>query len=166
MFPVVSTVRGRHENMMKPPLLACSIHQVSRRVETRMLFSVEGKNENFRENLERIIGADDSAFSGIDLTTLYRKKYGRYYDVQLVRKLTPTVGVGLYAEIFSSDRRRIFDYLPRLDDLANTLICWGDVSHIRNSLEKLKERPRIEKAVSIFIDMDERGGRTNDVPTT
>ena len=37
------------------------------------------------------------------------------------------------------------EYLLRLDDVANTLKCWGAVSHIRNSLEKLKERPRIGK---------------------
>ncbi|MBA0607360.1 hypothetical protein Godav_019675 [Gossypium davidsonii] len=54
------------------------------------------------------------------------------------------------------------EYLLRLDDVANTLKCWGAVSHIRNSLAKLKERPRIGKAVSIFIDMDETGGRANE----
>lgn len=37
------------------------------------------------------------------------------------------------------------EYLLRLDDVANTLKCWGAVSHIRNSLAKLKERPRIGK---------------------
>ncbi|CAK9133320.1 unnamed protein product [Ilex paraguariensis] len=39
-----------------------------------------------RENLERIIGTDDSTFSGIDLATLIRDKYGRSYDVQLIKK--------------------------------------------------------------------------------
>jgi hypothetical protein len=29
--------------------------------------------------------------------------------------------------------------------VANMLRCWGAVSHIRNSLAKLKERPRIGK---------------------
>ncbi|KVI09245.1 Protein of unknown function DUF3067 [Cynara cardunculus var. scolymus] len=37
------------------------------------------------------------------------------------------------------------EYLLMLDDVANTLKCWGVVSHIRNSLEKLKERPRVGK---------------------
>lgn len=40
-----------------------------------------------RENLERIVGTDDSTFSGIDLATLIRKKYGRSYDVQLIKKV-------------------------------------------------------------------------------
>lgn len=37
------------------------------------------------------------------------------------------------------------EYILRLDDVANTLRCWGAVSHIRNSLAKSKERPRIGK---------------------
>lgn len=40
-----------------------------------------------RENLERIVGTDDSNFSGIDLATLIRNKYGRSYDVQLIKKV-------------------------------------------------------------------------------
>eukprot|EP00249_Psilotum_nudum_P010780 c22765_g1_i1 orf=456-1001(-) len=54
------------------------------------------------------------------------------------------------------------EYLLRLDDVANFLKCWGAVSYIRNSLAKTKERPRIGKAVSIFIDLDETGGRANE----
>ncbi|XP_039006551.1 uncharacterized protein LOC120134147 isoform X2 [Hibiscus syriacus] len=109
----------------------------------------EGKNSDMlRENLERIVGTDDSTFSGLDLATLIRNKYGRSYDVQLIKKRS----FPLTEE----------EYLLRLDDVANTLRCWGAVSHIRNSLAKLKERPRIGKAVSIFIDMDESGGRANE----
>ncbi|MCO5602673.1 hypothetical protein L7F22_056809 [Adiantum nelumboides] len=54
------------------------------------------------------------------------------------------------------------EYLLRLDDVANNLRCWGAVSYVRNSLAKTKERPRIGKAVSIFIDLDESGGRANE----
>ncbi|KAD4982881.1 hypothetical protein E3N88_19552 [Mikania micrantha] len=107
-------------------------------------------NELIRENLERIIGADDSAFSGIDLATLIRKKYGRSYDVQLIKK--EFMGKNLLAMnvMWKYMEQRSFplteeEYLLRLDDVANTLKCWGAVSHIRNSLEKLKERPRIGK---------------------
>lgn len=39
------------------------------------------------------------------------------------------------------------EYLLRLDDVANTLKCWGAVSHIRNSLATVKERPRIGKVL-------------------
>ncbi|KAG8382593.1 hypothetical protein BUALT_Bualt05G0093700 [Buddleja alternifolia] len=39
-----------------------------------------------RERLEKIVGVDDSSFSGIDLATLIRNKYGKSYDVQLIKK--------------------------------------------------------------------------------
>lgn len=124
-------------------------------------------NELLRENLEKIVGKDDSAFSGIDLATLIRNKYGRSYDVQLIKK--EFMGRNLLAMnvMWKYREQRSFplteeEYLLRLDDVANTLKCWGAVSHIRNSLAKLKERPRIGKAVSIFIDMDESGGRANE----
>ncbi|GAB4850670.1 hypothetical protein Ancab_029981 [Ancistrocladus abbreviatus] len=127
----------------------------------------EGIGESFRENLERIVGADDSAFSGIDLAALIRNKYGRSYDVQLIKK--EFMGRNLLAlnVMWKYREQRSFplteeEYILRLDDVANTLKCWGAVSHIRCSLAKLKERPRIGKAVSIFIDMDESGGRSNE----
>ncbi|PWZ21636.1 Protein BRICK1 [Zea mays] len=102
-----------------------------------------------REDLERLVGSDEDAkFNGLDLANLIRKKYGRSYDVTLIKKRS-----------FPLSEE---EYLLRLDDVANTLKCWGAVAHVRNTLEKLKERPRIGKAVSIFIDMDQTGGRSNE----
>lgn len=127
----------------------------------------EGKRGLSRDDLERLVGQDDAAFSGVDLATLIRKKYGRSYDVQLIKK--EFMGRNLLAlnVMWKYMEQRSFplteeEYILRLDDVANNLKCWGAVSHIRNSLEKLKERPRIGKAVSIFIDMDEKGGRANE----
>lgn len=124
-------------------------------------------SKSIRENLERIVGTDDSAFSGLDLATLIRNKYGRSYDVQLIKK--EFMGRNLLAMnvMWKYVEQKSFplteeEYLLRLDDVANTLKCWGAVSHIRNSLIISKERPRIGKAVSIFIDMDESGGRANE----
>lgn len=34
-----------------------------------------------------MVGADDLKFSGLDLANLIREKYGRSYDVQLIRKV-------------------------------------------------------------------------------
>ncbi|KAF3450125.1 hypothetical protein FNV43_RR06205 [Rhamnella rubrinervis] len=127
----------------------------------------EVSSERLRENLERIVGRDDSSFSGIDLATLIRNRYGRSYDVQLIKK--EFMGRNLLAlnVMWKYREQKSFplseeEYLLRLDDVANTLKCWGAVSHIRNSLANVKERPRIGKAVSIFIDMDESGGRANE----
>lgn len=44
-----------------------------------------------RANLERMVGSDDSAFNGLDLATLIRQKYGRSYDVQLIKKVCLSV---------------------------------------------------------------------------
>lgn len=56
-------------------------------------------NEMLRENLERLVGRDDSAFSGIDLATLIRNKYGRSYDVQLIKKVCYTVGIPCWIQL-------------------------------------------------------------------
>ncbi|VFQ70821.1 unnamed protein product [Cuscuta campestris] len=124
-------------------------------------------NDILRANFERTIGNDDSLFSGIDLATLIRNKFGRSYDVQLIKK--EFMGKKLLAlnVMWKYMEERSFplteeEYLHRLDDVANTLRCWGAVSHVRNSLKALKERPRVGKAVSIFIDMDESGGRASE----
>ncbi|KZV21323.1 hypothetical protein F511_24504 [Dorcoceras hygrometricum] len=107
-------------------------------------------SDMIRENLERIVGRDDSSFSGMDLATLIRNKYGRSYDVQLIKK--EFMGRNLLAlnVMWKYMEQRSFplteeEYILRLDYVANSLKCWGAVSHIRNSLEKLKERPRIGK---------------------
>jgi low affinity Fe/Cu permease len=45
-------------------------------------------DEEFRKRLENIIGDDEDAkFSGKDLAMLIRNKYGRSYDVQLIKKV-------------------------------------------------------------------------------
>jgi len=124
-------------------------------------------NDMNRANLERMVGSDDSAFNGLDLATLIRQKYGKSYDVQLIKK--EFMGKNLLAMnvMWKYREQRSFplteeEYILRLDDVANMLKCWGAVSHIRSSLAKSKERPRIGKAVSIFIDMDSTGGRANE----
>lgn len=48
---------------------------------------VQAGSDSLRDNLERIIGVDDSKFNGADLAALIRKKYGRSYDVQLIKKV-------------------------------------------------------------------------------
>lgn len=127
----------------------------------------QANQDSFREKLENIIGDDDGSFCGRDLAMLIRNKYGRSYDVQLIKK--EFMGRQLLAMnvMWKYREQRSFplteeEYLLRLDDVANNLRCWGAVSYVRNSLAKTKERPRIGKAVSIFIDLDESGGRANE----
>lgn len=41
----------------------------------------------FRKQMERMLDSDDADFRGKDLATLIRKKYGRSYDVQFIKKV-------------------------------------------------------------------------------
>ncbi|KAJ7520117.1 hypothetical protein O6H91_20G067000 [Diphasiastrum complanatum] len=123
--------------------------------------------DSFRSRLENIIDGNDDFFGGKELATLIRQKYGRSYDVQLIKR--EFMGRQLLAMnvMWKYREQRSFplteeQYLLRLDDVANNLRCWGAVSYVRNSLSKTKERPRIGKAVSIFIDLDDTGGRANE----
>lgn len=68
----------------------------------RVLLLQVDNNEMLRENLERLVGRDDSAFSGIDLATLIRNKYGRSYDVQLIKKVCYTVGIPRWIQLWLS----------------------------------------------------------------
>ncbi|EFJ07800.1 hypothetical protein SELMODRAFT_94384, partial [Selaginella moellendorffii] len=120
-----------------------------------------------REDLEKSVDKNEMSFSGIDLAGLIRKKYGRSYDVQLIKKEFLGKQYLAMNVMWKYREQRSFplseeEYLLHLDDVANALKCWGAVSVIRSSLEKTKERPRIGKAVSLFIDMDESGGRANE----
>jgi hypothetical protein len=54
-----------------------------------------------REDLERLVGPDDAQFSGLDLANLIRKKYGRSYDVTLIKKVI-IFGFVLYCMSFFS----------------------------------------------------------------
>ena len=56
-------------------------------IENIWFLLLQVNSEMIRENLERIVGSDDSTFSGLDLATLIRNKYGRSYDVLLIKKV-------------------------------------------------------------------------------
>ncbi|CAK9215592.1 unnamed protein product [Sphagnum jensenii] len=124
-------------------------------------------SQQFREQMERMLDNEDATFAGKDLAVLIRKKYGRSYDVQLIKK--DFMGRQLLAMnvMWKYREQRSFplteeEYLLRLDSVASTLKGWGAVSYVRSTLAKTKERPRIGKAVSIFIDINESGGRAKE----
>lgn len=124
-------------------------------------------SEAFRTRMERMMANEDEAFRGKDLASLIRNKYGKSYDVQLIKK--EFMGRQLLAMnvMWKYREQKSFplteeEYIYHLDSIADNLRCWGAVSTIRTSLAKTKERPRIGKAVSIFIDMDDTGGRANE----
>ncbi|XP_071741469.1 uncharacterized protein [Rutidosis leptorrhynchoides] len=84
------------------------------------------------------------------LELILQPSLGRNMEDQLIKKEFMGKNLLALSVMWKYMEQRSFplteeEYLMRLDDVANTLKCWGAVSHIRNSLEKLKERPRIGK---------------------
>lgn len=65
----------------------CSDDESTDDEETAPNKSEEESGGLSREDLERIVGQDESSFSGVDLARLIKDKYGRSYDVQLIKKV-------------------------------------------------------------------------------
>lgn len=123
--------------------------------------------EAFRKRMEKMVEDENERFEGRDLAALIFKKYGRSYDVRLVRN--EFLGRQLLAlnVMWKYREQRSFplteaEYLEHLNGVADNLRCWGAVSIVRSTLEKTKERPRIGKAVSIMINIDDKGERANE----
>lgn len=98
-----------------------------------------------------------AGFTGAELLALVRGKYGRSYDLSLVQRQymgKHFVAVNVmwkYKEQASfglSDE----EYAARLDYIAAALVAWGAVGSVRSQLAATKERPRVGKAVSLFIE--------------
>lgn len=120
-----------------------------------------------RAQLGRMMDRNDDAFRGKDLAALIRRKYGKSYDVQLIKKEFMGRQFLAMNVMWKFREQKSFplteeEYIWRLDGVADNLRYWGAVSTVRNTLERTKERPRIGKAVSIFIDLDESGGRARE----
>jgi Domain of unknown function (DUF3067) len=49
------------------------------------------------------------------------------------------------------------DYLAHLDAVANYLNGWGSAAQVRDYIVTTREHPRLGKAVSVALDLGERG---------
>ena len=47
------------------------------------------------------------------------------------------------------------EYMERLDYVAAALRAWGKVKLVQDDIMARKERPRVGKAVSVMLDLDE-----------
>ncbi|KAI8475283.1 MAG: hypothetical protein J3K34DRAFT_456374 [Monoraphidium minutum] len=97
-------------------------------------------------------------FDGAALLALVQAKYGRSYDFSLVqRQYMGKTFVALnvmwkYREQASwSYSEEQFD--ARLNYIASAIVAWGAVTTVQTGLAATKERPRVGKAVSIFLDV-------------
>jgi len=96
--------------------------------------------------------------TGADLQELLVSKWGKSYDVQL-RRSQGKVFVQVmwkYLEQVSFPMNEA-EYLAHLDTVANYLNGMGGATQFQEYIQKTSDRPRLGKAVSIALDLGERG---------
>jgi hypothetical protein len=96
--------------------------------------------------------------TGQDLQQLLLSKWGKSYDIQL-RRTKGKIFVQVmwkYLEQASFPMVQA-DYIDHLDAIASYLHAWGSVEQVRDYIATTRDRPRLGKAVSIPLDLGERG---------
>lgn len=96
--------------------------------------------------------------TGTDLQELLVSKWGKSYDVQL-RRSQGKVFVQVmwkYLEQVSFPMNET-EYLAHLDTIANYLNGMGGAAQFQEYIQKTSDRPRLGKAVSIALNLGERG---------
>lgn len=99
-------------------------------------------------------------FDGAALLEVLLNRYNRSYDVTLVKREymgRPFVAMNVmwaYAEqksfALSED-----EYMNRLDYVAAALRQWGVVTKVKDAISSRRNRPRVGKAISIMLDLDD-----------
>lgn len=96
--------------------------------------------------------------TGIELRQLIIDKWGRSYDVQLRR----TQGK-IYLQVMwkyleqASFPLSEAEYQAHMDSVATYLHAMGGTTQVQTFIQQTRERPRLGKAVSIPLDLGERG---------
>lgn len=96
--------------------------------------------------------------TGQDLRQLLLKKWGKSYDIQ-IRRTQGKIFVQVmwkYLEQASFPLSEA-DYIEHLDTVASYLHGWSVVAQVQDYIQQTRERPRLGKAVSIPIELGERG---------
>mmetsp|Transcript_1650 Transcript_1650/g.4806 ORF Transcript_1650/g.4806 Transcript_1650/m.4806 type:complete len:199 (+) Transcript_1650:195-791(+) len=103
-------------------------------------------------------------FDGEALLQMLLDRYDRSYDVTLVRR--EYLGRSFVAMniMWSYAEQKSFglsqeEHMNRLDYVAAALRQWGVVSKVKEAINSRKDRPRVGKAVSIMLELDEEVAR-------
>lgn len=113
-----------------------------------------------RELSSRSSEAVVEEFNGKALLALLQERYGRSYDVSLVqRRYLGKVFIALNI-MWKYREQQSFtlteeEYMERLDGVAAALVAWGMAAHVKSEVLARKDRPRVGKAVSIMLDLEE-----------
>lgn len=96
--------------------------------------------------------------TGQDLRQLLLNKWGRSYDIQIRRtqgKIFVLV-MWKYLEQASFPLSEA-EYLDHLNTVAHYLHAWGGTTQVQAYIQTTRDRPRLGKAVSIPLELGERG---------
>lgn len=96
--------------------------------------------------------------TGSDLHQLLLDKWGRSYDIQ-IRRTQGKIFVQImwkYLEQASFPLSEA-EYMEHLETVASYLHAWGGAAQVQEYIQQTRERPRLGKAVSIPIELGERG---------
>lgn len=96
--------------------------------------------------------------TGQDLHQLLLNKWGRSYDIQ-IRRTQGKIFVQVmwkYLEQASFPLSEV-EYVEHLSTVANYIQAWGGAAQVQNFIQDTRDRPRLGKAVSIPLELGERG---------
>lgn len=96
--------------------------------------------------------------TGQELHQLLLNKWGRSYDIQ-IRRTQGKIFVQVmwkYLEQASFPLSQV-EYLDHLNTVASYLAAWGGTVQVQRYILETRDRPRLGKAVSIPLELGERG---------
>ncbi|MGB5962338.1 MAG: DUF3067 family protein [Coleofasciculaceae cyanobacterium] len=96
--------------------------------------------------------------TGQDLHQLLLNKWGRSYDIQ-IRRTQGKIFVQVmwkYLEQASFPLSEV-EYQEHLNTVASYIQAWGGEQQVQNYIRDTRDRPRLGKAVSIPLELGERG---------
>ncbi|DBB14732.1 TPA: hypothetical protein ACH3X3_004347 [Trebouxia sp. C0006] len=126
-------------------------------MSTAFAREMASRNEAQEKALEQ---GEAAGFGGRQLLEALQSRYGRSYDVSIVQrnylgkviiacnimwKYREQVSFGLTEE----------EYMERLDGVAAALRAWGKVKQVKEHIASSKTGPRVGKAISIILDLDD-----------
>ncbi|DBB01763.1 TPA: hypothetical protein ACH3X1_000381 [Trebouxia sp. C0004] len=126
-------------------------------LSTAFAREMASRNEAQEKALEQ---GEAVAFGGRQLLEALQSRYGRSYDVSIVqRKYLGKVIIA--CNIMWKYREQVSfglteeEYMERLDGVAAALRAWGKVKQVKEHIASSKTGPRVGKAISIILDLDD-----------
>ena len=97
--------------------------------------------------------------TGSDLRQLVMEKWGRSYDVQL-RRAGDRVSLLVMWRYLEQQSFPLSEeeYLAHLGEIVSHLREWGVWEAVADEIQSTRQRPRMGKAVTIPLDLDENLG--------